>query len=278
MFNIHSYNRCNYYRCTYDICRGYKPSHPTIANSNVLKHYPNIDEMKKLSMGRELTDDIINEFNKNGAEFFLSVDDIIDCLKELYPNHYLIGWDDKYNVLKFDAEPYNVCIEELKQIARLDLGDKQKYLYNKIYENAKGVKITCIKDLPKEIAKYITRELGILDIRQHECYNNSVRMCLASSFHLEKLGYSISYVEGKISVCGIPIDHAFNKLTHGDKEYYIDITLEKIGHLDKNAPYASINEIETSKLYDIFIDMQNESFPWYTKLFMNQYIKENEEK
>lgn len=108
---------------------------------------------------------------------------------------------------------YNTFVTQYKFIASNSDGF-QKEFYEKMVKDAKLIKITPLNEVftEDEIKKIKQR----VRPKKKECYSNAYHMCSETGFD------NILYCEGFMSVYGIPIEHAFNKV--GD--VYVDVTKE----------------------------------------------------
>lgn len=107
----------------------------------------------------------------------------------------------------------NSLITEIKEMAILTSGIQKEY-YDDMVKNARAVKVVSLYSIfPKSRVEKIRH---IINPQAKECYKNAYNF--ATLLNLD----NVKYCEGKFSVCGLGIDHAFNKI--GDK--YVDITAE----------------------------------------------------
>jgi len=120
-------------------------------------------------------------------------------------------------------------MEEVKNISNvkeylLQVNDLMKNVYKGrmtveqyLLDNGTECKITCIKDLPKDIRKELERAIQVMEPQIKECYKNAVLLtaCLPEAEYWE--GFSAGI---------IPVNHAWNRY----KGYFIDITWEQLKH------------------------------------------------
>ena len=131
-------------------------------------------------------------------------------------------------------------LSQVKQLADITSGVQKDY-YTAIYNNSKEIKCISIYDVMSEkeiqiIKKYISPQ-------KKECYKNATRLTML-------FPDKIKYCEGKLSVYGFGIDHAFNKI--GDN--YIDITAEfALGEDVTENDYLVYAEYDAETVDDVLI-------------------------
>lgn len=106
----------------------------------------------------------------------------------------------------------SAVIDNLKLIASVTDGYQRDY-YEQMLKDARIVKCSSVYDVFNE--DEIARIKKLVRPKKKECY--------ANAYHLTSCGIpNVLYCEGYMSLKGLPIEHAFNKV--GDK--YVDITAE----------------------------------------------------
>jgi hypothetical protein len=124
-------------------------------------------------------------------------------------------------------------IKYIKDAANMTSGAQKKFWQWKL-KNAKlltHVKTDEIRQLYPEIDEHLKN--SHYSVEQKQCYKNAGQLCL----NVE----GVSYVEGEISLHGIPIEHAWNKI---DGKYF-DITKDILfGNASDYAEYVKIIELE----------------------------------
>ena len=138
---------------------------------------------------------------------------------------------------------------------------QQKAFFDWEKNNAKQVKIVSTTEIrfkyPK-IDEYLKQEDNQPEIKQ--CYSNAAK--LATNVE------GVEYVEGMISMMGIPIDHAWNKI--GNE--YFDITKD-IALSDATIPndeYLSIIELDAETTLEYMLDTQV-----YGGYIQQKYMRDN---
>ena len=129
-----------------------------------------------------------------------------------------------------DAYSSSAVINYLAWVAGVSFNDRQDAFHKHSLLCAVPVKVTPMSE--------VFTEKELLRIKK---LNPKVKQCYKNSSDLARLFPGrVQYVEGKSLVCGVPIDHAFNKV--GDK--YVDMTLDLV--LNDNVrlkEYISLLEI-----------------------------------
>lgn len=122
------------------------------------------------------------------------------------------------------------------------------------------VRRTCKTVEVKHIADVLTQEAinQIIDRampRLKECFRNAYQIA-------EIGGYE--YVEGLVNVCGLPIEHAWNKTTDGR---YFDATFDLLG-LEPGEEYTSLYEVTWKDISRL--SLQSRVFGGYpNQVFLN---------
>ena len=138
---------------------------------------------------------------------------------------------------------YKEFLTQYKFIASVSSGMQKEY-YESVVKDAKDVKISSIYDVFTE--EEIERIKSRVHPKKKQCYANSYHLCTAGL-----LGYNILYCEGFTEVCGIPIEHAFNKVN----DLYVDITLElAVGDDVKKNDYVLIGEYQPDKALELMAE------------------------
>ena len=134
---------------------------------------------------------------------------------------------------------------------------KQKEFFKAELDAAKGIKCSKLSEVftKKEIAN-----IKALGLQKKDCYRNAT---LVTYMMPDKC----SYVEGRVLVCGVPVDHAFVKV--GDS--YVDPTLEILLKEDvTNMEYCSLLELDRDTLFDTLMESGQ-----YGNLFGFLFAKNN---
>lgn len=131
----------------------------------------------------------------------------------------------------FDAAySSSVVINYLAWLAGVSFNDRQDAFHKHSLLCAVSVKVTPMSE--------VFTEKELLRIKK---LNPKVKQCYKNSLDLARLFPGrVQYVEGKTLVCGVPIDHAFNKV--GDK--YVDVTLDLVLNDNvRSKEYVSLLEV-----------------------------------
>ena len=132
----------------------------------------------------------------------------------------------------------NPIIEYLKQLAGMSWAPDQKGFYVERAKRAREVNCVPLEDAFSQDVVERIRWAYRAEIRQ--CYKNAADLVILLG-HTEK----VSYVEGYVLSCGIPIEHAFVRV--GDK--YVDPTFELALHENvRGHTYVSCYEFEPVKM------------------------------
>lgn len=118
---------------------------------------------------------------------------------------------------------------------------KQKEFFKAELDAAKGIQCSKLSDVftKKEIAR-----IKALGLQKKDCYRNANLVTHA-------MPDRCSYVEGRVLVCGVPVDHAFVKV--GDR--YVDPTLEILLNEDvTKLDYCSILELDCDTLFATLVE------------------------
>lgn len=124
----------------------------------------------------------------------------------------------------------NFSIRFMAQVAGFNLGHHQSAFYRYRLLCACPVRVVPLSEVftKSELSRIRKRHFAI-----KQCYSNS--LILADMFPDK-----VKYVEGETVVCGVPIEHAFNKV--GDK--YVDVTSELVLERDvREDVYTSLLEV-----------------------------------
>ena len=150
---------------------------------------------------------------------------------------------------------------ELTKLTKRDKEANKFFVWQK--NISQEVKIVSYKDIP-EIKKNVEMFLQFYRIKVKECFKNSYMVCS----YIPK----INYVEGMISVLGIPLDHAWNSY----KGQYFDLTEEIVlKALEKSS------KLEYLKILDMDLgtvtEMASETMVYdtYLKTYYNKKILKN---
>lgn len=134
----------------------------------------------------------------------------------------------------------NSLITELKMFADIVRGTNLEKSYEEMLKDAKPVK--CVKMSEVFTPEEIEHIRLIVEPQQKQCYKNATLLCIAFP--------QAKYVEGKISINGLGIEHAWNKV--GDK--YVDITLEMcLGENVEDREYLAFGEYDKDTVLDISV-------------------------
>ena len=150
----------------------------------------------------------------------------------------------------------SIIINHLKSFLSLPLNDKQKAFYEKECEDARVVHVLPIEQVfsAKEISK-IKKEIKP---KKKECYRNATALC---SLFPER---EIKYVEGFFTCCGLPIEHAFNKV--GDK--YVDITSSLLLGFTGEEEYVALGEWSSDEVWEVLAKTG-----YYGNIWKEKYIE-----
>lgn len=125
----------------------------------------------------------------------------------------------------------NTLIKELELFESIMCEPKQKAFYSQMFNDAKEVNVVSLSEVFSDAQ--IKRIKSLVKPKMKECYKNAHTFC--------SMFTGVIYCEGKITCCGIGIDHAFNRI--GDK--YVDITMELALNKDvTKESYISIGEYD----------------------------------
>lgn len=161
----------------------------------------------------------------------------------------------------------------LKNFARLSSGYQKEYFERKL-SCLRQIEVHSVYDLFESDVIDRLRKYG--RFQKKECYSNSLHAAniLESIGKLSVNGQvmenpEVKYVEGYMTVIGIPIDHAFNKI--GD--YYFDVTVDFLLDSKDKGDYSVIGEWDYREALSI---MAEEGYYGgvFDTLFKNSY-KEN---
>ena len=148
-----------------------------------------------------------------------------------------------------------ILLNQMSMIANMLSSGQRKY-YDAMLKNAKNVECVSLSEV------FTEREIRLIakaiNPREKECYRNA---------HLltQLFPDRVRYVEGQTAVCGISIDHAFNKVD--DK--YVDLTLEFcLKENIKEKEYLSIGEYDIKTITEVALETQ-----YYGDIFRNIFIK-----
>lgn len=117
----------------------------------------------------------------------------------------------------------------LESLVELTKSGKMSAFYEDSLANLKVVKIVPLHEALT--ADEVDRVKRFIRPEKKMCYKNAMSLC---AMFPEK----VEYVEGYFTCCGLPLEHAFNKI--GDK--YVDITAEFLLGFDKDVEYGSVCE------------------------------------
>ena len=144
----------------------------------------------------------------------------------------------------------NYLLEELKATNSLLCG-RQKMIHNRLLKHAKAVEVLPMSEvLLPSVIEYIK---DYIQPKRHECYKTAQLISQTCP--------QITYVEGKMGVGGIGIDHAFNCFNGK----YFDATAElALGRDVTKESYLSILEINSPT----FIIQRQLETGYYTDLLL----------
>lgn len=191
--------------------------HMTIAYVNKGEGKKYEIENEKVSTIYNLNGYVYSDTEKNKYHFYIpnEVEDIIeksvkkirhvrkDTGKVYFENHHVNDNTEtpkRGNVMNY-----------LEALCKMNSHPKQKAFFEWQLNNARNVEMTLVKDIClkyPEIGEYVKKE----NIAIKQCYMNSAKLAMVVP--------GVSMVEGFVSVAGIPIEHAWNKI--GDE--YFDLT------------------------------------------------------
>ena len=141
--------------------------------------------------------------------------------------------------------------QHLKTLTDMTSG-KQKDYYEWQHKNSKSVEISAIDSFPK----YTKELLHNQESQIKQCYRNAALVAISVP--------EAKYVEGYVSLHGIPIEHAWNKI--GDK--YVDITAEKaLGGKADFKEYLSVLDLDGEKTMQL-MHKTGEYGSWTGRVFM----------
>lgn len=143
--------------------------------------------------------------------------------------------------------------EDLSNFANLLGNTQQGDFYRAKADSAKEVKVELMEDVLTDEQIKKVRKLGI---RMKECYRNAYLIAQA---------LDCEYVEGQMSLFGIAIDHAFNKI--GDR--YFDATKEiALGETDERE-YISIGAWKSNEVWRVI-----KRIGYYGDIYNHLYIEQ----
>jgi len=137
-------------------------------------------------------------------------------------------------------------ISMFKQLANMTSGEQKKFIDWKI-ANANIVKCVKTSDIQRrypEIDYYI--KTNKRNIKKKECFKNAGKLCTEIE--------GVYYVEGEVSLYGVPIKHAWNRID--DK--YFDVTIDFI--FNNSLPfneYVKIIEMHTKEYMKFLIEYKH---------------------
>lgn len=145
--------------------------------------------------------------------------------------------------------------QDIEVIAKCCTGTQKKY-YQQVLDSAKEIDVVLLNEV-------FTKE-EIRDIKRYArpekkmCYKNATLL-------MQLFPDKVKYVEGRVSVCGLGIDHAFNKV--GDK--YIDVTFELCLREDVRChDYISIGEYDIDTVAKVIVETKQ-----YGNVFKSLLLK-----
>lgn len=145
----------------------------------------------------------------------------------------------KYNEYRLleSAGGDNPIVRYVSEIASISSGAGKDY-YSQMLKDIKPVVVHPLREIFTE--DEIGRIRRAVHPKQKACYENAFHF----SSRLGELGREILYCEGFVTVFGLPIEHAFNKVDG----VYVDITLELALNDDlSDRNYAVLGEWTDSK-------------------------------
>lgn len=148
----------------------------------------------------------------------------------------------------------------LKQLEKLYAGQKQYADFYRWQQNrCRRLKIVSYKSNP-ELKETIEKIYGDFSkVKQNQCFHNAVTCCLNDP--------EFQYIEGYISVHGLPLEHAWNRWRGID----IDLTQEILGQ--RKCPHYEIFSLQRSTL--MFWASRTEHSGPYMKEHYQYYVEQN---
>ena len=149
----------------------------------------------------------------------------------------------------------NPILSEIDAILSLKLGDKQKKFYQTLKESAEKHKVSEIGELPVDIWVLLNRLFVVTPMQMKECYRNVAKLIMNNRLYgiFDEEKYSLYYIEGKTTVYGIPIEHAWLEIAHDGKSYYFDPTVQIVLKNQPNKHYVKFIRLDTDKVLEILL-------------------------
>ena len=136
-------------------------------------------------------------------------------------------------------------------------GGKQKDYFEWQRTVSKNIKISKIKDFPKDIQ----HRLNSQKIKPKECYRNACNITTSIR--------GATYVEGYVVLHGLVMEHAWNKI--GD--LYVDATFEKVLNFSTEfEEYVSVFELTEQQVLTHMIETQVYG-TWMGRVYESSIVK-----
>lgn len=117
---------------------------------------------------------------------------------------------------QYNNEDNSIILTYLKDILKLNLSENQKKILEWKLSNAKKIIMTPVKNIIEEYPE-LEKLLQLNKFKKGDCFKNAYTI---STRHFQE---EILYIEGEVTIYGVPIEHAWNKI--GNK--YFDVTLNE---------------------------------------------------
>lgn len=153
----------------------------------------------------------------------------------------------------------NPISQELDAIRSMNIGEKQKFMYDWMDKHYEECKVYSLSELPEDLRNTIITATHFTTFKKHECYVNATNMLLNARGIFSSRGYDIHYIEGKMTIGKVvPIDHAWVKfISRSGDTYYFDPTSEFVlDNSNKDEIYVKFLELNIDETFNILLEKQ----------------------